>query len=126
MKFMSLQKSLRPHLHVSSLTIVCSVHRCLLNFINKWKNVNDIFLLLHFYRQSISHFIESMCWRQQKGLEHKSLRDRDWKSGSAVSRALSSYEWAHLALEERRDLTCAHTHTHICACVCPCILKLWT
>lgn len=87
----------------------------------KYGKICYIVLLQHFYRQSISHFIEPMCWTQQTGLEYKSLRDRDWQSDSAPSRALSACERAHHALEERRDPPHAHAHTHTLTHVHTCI-----
>lgn len=78
-----------------------------------------MFLLLHFYRQSISHFIESMCLRKQTWLEYKSPRDRDWKLGSATSKAplpLSRHYCPSVsvtAIQQRWDITHTHRHTHI-------------
>lgn len=124
---MSLQKSLRETTFAHKQTdycMFCAQNACWTLLTNG--KIYYIFLLLYFYRQSISHFIEPMCWRQQTRLEYKSLRERDWKSDSASSRVLSAYEWAHHAVAERRDPTCAHAHTHIHICVYmyPCILKL--
>lgn len=93
-----------------------------------------MFLLLHFYRQSISHFIESMCLRQQTWLDYKSPRDRDWKLGSATSKAplpLSRHYCPSVsvtAIQQRWDITHTHryTHTHVNLSMCSVTVDILT
>lgn len=77
-----------------------------------------MFLLLHFYSQSISHYIGSMCWTQQAWLECKSPRDRNWKlKNSCISEWIFSPFTSVGDIQVRWNVAQIHSHTYIYPCI---------